>query len=67
MALSKTLTMTRQLQNNTPPEVSATFVTVPIVQDGVLVPDYRTANPGVFTAGTPREGTSPNSVNQSNS
>ena len=58
--------MTRQLQNNSKPEVSATFTVEPIVADGNLVTGYMRDNPGVFTAGTPLEATSSNPNNDRN-
>lgn len=60
MALNKTITVTRQLQNNQSPEVAVSFTAEAVVTDGVLTAGHKVLNPGVFTAGTPKEGTSPN-------
>lgn len=63
MATSKNITVTIQNQNNATSPVAVNFVTDPIVSDGVLKVDYRTTNPGVFTAGTPMESTPSNPDN----
>lgn len=60
MALNKTITQLRQLQNNTPPEVAVSFTVEAVVTDGILTPGHKNLNPGVFTAGTVKEGTSTN-------
>lgn len=59
MAQSKTVNVKMQNQNNALSPVSVNFTIAPIVADGQLVPGYRVSNPGVFTAGTAVEGTSP--------
>lgn len=63
MAISKTITYTYQYQNNATSPTAVTIVGDPIVQDGQLVADPRVINPGVFSAGTPREGTASNPDN----
>lgn len=59
MALSKNFTTTMQNQNNATSPVAISFTVTPVVTNGVLVAGHRITNPGVFTAGTPVEGTSP--------
>jgi hypothetical protein len=59
MALSKTTTARMQNQNNATSPTSITQTVAPIVVDGVLKAGYKIDNPGVFTAGTAVEGTSP--------
>lgn len=60
MALTKTISQTMQNQNNAAAPVAVTQTVEAIVSDGVLVVSFKDLNPGVFTAGTPREGTSTN-------
>lgn len=60
MAINQTITQSRQIQNNTLPEVAVTQTVEAFVENNVLTPGYRNLNPGVFTAGTTREGTSTN-------
>lgn len=57
MAQSKTITQSYQYQNNANSPVAVSNVIEPIVADNTLVVSYKDINPGVFTAGTPREGT----------
>jgi hypothetical protein len=59
MALSKTFTAKMQNQANATSPTSITQTVTPIVVDGVLKAGYKIDNPGVFTAGTAPEGTSP--------
>lgn len=63
MAISKNITYTYQFQNNSTSPTSVNFDGDPIVQDGRLVYDPRTVNPGVFSPGTPREGSASNPDN----
>lgn len=56
MATTKTIVQKRQIQNNTPPDVSVNVTVEAVVKDGVLVVSDRNLNPGVFTAGTVNEG-----------
>jgi len=67
MALSKTITTAMQNQNNATAPVAISYVSEPIVQDGVLKINFRNSNPGVFTAGTPTEGYGANFIQDSNS
>jgi hypothetical protein len=67
MALSKNFTVTMQNQNNATSPVAISYVSDPIVQDGVLRANFRNLNPGVFTAGTAPEGYGTNFVQDSNS
>lgn len=66
MATSKSITVTQQYQNNATSPTAVSFTAEPIVQDGVLIPPYQDTNPGVFTAGTMREGTASNPTNDGN-
>lgn len=66
MALSKTITVLMQNQNNALAPSSVSFIAEPIVADGKLVPSYRVSNPGVFTAGTATEGSANNPNSDSN-
>ena len=56
---AKSITVAMQFQNNATSPTSVSIVTTPVVTNGVLVPGHNMTNPGVFTAGTAREGTSP--------
>lgn len=66
MATSKTQTVTMQYQNNATSPTSVSFTAEPIVNGGVLGFDHHVIRPGVFTAGTPVEGSSSNPQNDSN-
>ncbi len=66
MAISKSITVTQQYQNNASSPTTVSFSAEPIVENGALIPPYQATRPGVFTAGTPREGTSSNPNNDGN-
>jgi len=67
MALNKSITTALQFQNNATAPTAISFSEQPIVSDGKLVVNYRTTNPGVFTAGTAAEGNGANMNQDSNS
>lgn len=67
MAISKTITTAMQNQSNATSPVAISYVSEPIVQDGVLRVNYRNLNPGIFTAGTAPEGYGANFIQDSNS
>lgn len=67
MALSKTITILMQNQNNAAAPVAVNFTAQPMVQDGRLVPDTITANPGVKSDKFPTEGSAANPPMDSNS
>ena len=56
MALSKSITLQMQNQNNATSPVAVSVTVEPIVSDGRLVTSYRMNNPGVFSFGTVNEG-----------
>ena len=66
MAISKSFTMAQQYVANATAPTSATFTCEPVVENGQLVPGDQRIRPGVFTAGTPSEGTSSNPNRDSN-
>lgn len=66
MAISKSVTVLMQNQNNATSPVAVSFTAEPIVLDGRLVPSYRVSNPGVFTQGTAFEGSANNPNTDSN-
>ncbi len=55
MALSKTITVSMQVQNNATSPSSVSFSAEPEVIDGVLKAGHLRTNPGIFTAGTPSQ------------
>ncbi len=52
MAISKSITVSMQVQNNATSPSSVSFTCQPEVIDGVLRAGHLRTNPGVFTAGT---------------
>ncbi len=66
MAIGKSITVTQQYQNNATSPTTVSFPAEPIVSDSALIPPYQATNPGVFTAGTAREGSSSNPNNDGN-
>ena len=67
MALVKTTTASSgYIVSPNTTTTAPTFVSEPIVSDGRLVDSYKITKPGVFTAGTPVEGSASNPNEDSN-
>lgn len=66
MAISKTITVQMQYQNNANSPVAVNYVVHPVVSGSNLTVGTRNVRPGVFTAGTPAEGTPSNPNNNGN-
>ncbi len=66
MAINKTITVDYQYQNNSIAPTTTSFTGEPVVTNGALVVGHNVRNPGVFSPGTPREGTSSNYTNDAN-
>jgi len=66
MALTKTISATHQYNNNALSPVAVNFTCEAEVQGGSLVVPHRVVKPGVFTAGTPSEGYTANTQEDSN-
>lgn len=60
MAVKKTITVAFQYQNNANSPVAVSFIAQPTVSGSQLNQGTNVSRPGVFTAGTPQEGTSSN-------
>lgn len=60
MAITKTITVLMQTQNNAKAPVVVNFIAEADVANGRLTAGHEVSNPGVYTAGTPQEGTSVN-------
>lgn len=55
--------MVYQFQNNAASPTATTFTVQSVVENNQLVVGFNRTNPGVFTAGTPIEGTASNPRN----
>lgn len=60
MALNKTTNVPWQNQNNATAPVTTNFTAEAVVSGNTLTAGHKVYMPGVFTAGTPVEGTSTN-------
>lgn len=60
MAQTKTITVLAQTQNNVLPQVAVNLVVEAVISNNRLTAGHKVDNPGVFTAGTIKEGTATN-------
>lgn len=67
MALEQTATATQQYAAGATSPSTVSVTVQPVVVNGTLAIDPRFIQPGVFSPGTPREGTASNPQNDSNS